>query len=425
MKKCLALVTVLALLLTTGFMAVASAEEQITLNFWHIWPTDQMNDIITAYIAQYESEHPNIKIVSSAYQEVDYQNTKLPIAASTGSQGDVFFSWGAGSSQPYVDAGVVMQLDEYLEKYGVYDEILDGTLTNATYNGHVYGLPLKQWAGVLYCNQELFDQYSLKIPETWDELMTAVKTFRENGVTPMVLGAKDAWHIGMIQNCLAVRTAGPDYVNAALAGKESMNTPAIAQSAQLLIDLNNAGAFATGTLGLGSEEAQEEFYMGMVGMYFGGSWVCSGVDSEDNDLVGKVTVTTMPTVPGGLGDTTTYSGGVIDMMMVNAKTAHPDEAFDFALGMTKYMSQECYKIGDSLPAWKLPGVDESDVSPTLVKVKELIQNSTGYVLAWDTFLTGAAIDAHYQALQALIAGTMTAEEFAAEMDKAVTAMYSK
>lgn len=166
MKKCLALVTVLALLLTTGFMAVASAEEQITLNFWHIWPTDQMNDIITAYIAQYESEHPNIKIVSSAYQEVDYQNTKLPIAASTGSQGDVFFSWGAGSSQPYVDAGVVMQLDEYLEKYGVYDEILDGTLTNATYNGHVYGLPLKQWAGVLYCNQELFDQYSLKIPET-------------------------------------------------------------------------------------------------------------------------------------------------------------------------------------------------------------------------------------------------------------------
>lgn len=49
MKKCLALVTVLALLLTTGFMAVASAEEQITLNFWHIWPTDQMNDIITAW----------------------------------------------------------------------------------------------------------------------------------------------------------------------------------------------------------------------------------------------------------------------------------------------------------------------------------------------------------------------------------------
>ena len=126
-----------------------------------------------------------------------------------------------------------------------------------------------------------------------------------------------------------------------------------------------------------------------------------------------------------MGDENTFSGGVIDMMMVNSKTKHPDEAFDFALGMTKYMSQECYKIGDSLPAWKLPDVDESKVSPTLIQVKNLIQNSTGYVLAWDTFLSGAAIDAHYQALQAMIAGTMTAEEFAAEMDRAVTEMYSK
>ena len=93
--------------------------------------------------------------------------------------------------------------------------------------------------------------------------------------------------------------------------------------------------------------------------------------------------------------------------------------------MTKYMSQECYKIGDSLPAWKLPDIDESEVSPTLIAIKNLIQDSTGYVLAWDTFLAGAAIDAHYQALQALIADTMTPEEFAVAMDEAVKAMYAK
>ena len=424
MKKCMALITALMMLLSLG-MAAVSAEEQITLTFWHIWPTDQMSDIVKDYIAIYEAEPPNIRIEASAYQEVDYQTTKLPIAASTKSQGDVFFCWGGGSAKTYVDAGAVLRLDEYLEKANVYDSLLDGTLTYGTYDGGIYGLPLKQWAGVLFCNQEIFDEYGVKIPETWDEMMTAVETFRANGVTPLVLGAKDAWHIGMIQNALAVRTAGPEYVNAALSGEKTMNTPEIVRSAQLLVDLNNAKAFCNGTLGVSSEEAQEEFYMGMVAMYFGGSWCASGCDSPDNDLVGQVTVTTLPVVDGGLGDSTTYSGGVIDFMMVNSATEHPDEAFDFALGMTKYMSQECYKIGDSLPAWKLPDIDESEVSPTLIAIKNLIQNSTGYVLAWDTFLAGAAIDAHYQALQGLIAGTMNPEEFAVAMDEAVIAMYAE
>ena len=426
MKKRMSLFVALVMILGLTLTVIpGSAEEQITLNFWHIWPTDQMSEIVDRYIEIYESEHPNIHIESSAYQEVDYQTAKLPIAAATKSQGDVFFCWGGGAAQTYVDAGAVLQLDPYLEKYGIYDEILDGTLTYGTYNGGVYGLPLKQWAGVLFCNQELFDQYQVKIPETWDDMMDAVKTFRANGVTPLVLGAKDAWHIGMIQNALAVRTAGPEYVNAALSGEATMNCEEIIRSAQLLVDLNHADAFCNGTLGISSEEAQEEFYMGMVAMYFGGSWCASGCDSEDNDLVGKVTVTTLPVVDGGKGDATTYSGGVIDFMMVNAATEHPDEAFDFAYGMTKYMSQECYKIGDSLPAWKLPDIDESEVSPTLIAIKNLIQDSTGYVLAWDTFLAGAAIDAHYQALQALIADTMTPEEFAVAMDEAVKAMYAK
>lgn len=419
MKKFLALLTALVMILSVA--AFAQADEQITLHFWHIWPTDQMSEIVDDYIEIFEAEHPNIKIESTATQEVEYQQTKLRIAASNKSQGDVFFCWGGGYAKDYVDAGAVLPLDEYFEKYGVYDQILEGTLVNGTYDGKIYGLPLKQWAGVLFCNQELFDQYGVKIPETWEEMMTAVKTFRENNVTPMILGAKDAWHIGMIQNALAVRTAGPDYVNKALAGEATLDTAEIVRSAELLVELNEAGAFPKGTLGIGSEESQEEFMMGMVPMYFGGSWVSSGCDSEDNSIQGKIVVAPLPTVEGGLGDATTYSGGVIDMMMVNAATEHPDEAFEFALGMTKYMSEECYKIGDSLPAWKLPDIDESEVSPTLINVKNQIQNSTGYVLAWDTFLSGSAIDAHYQLLQGLIAGTVTPAQFAAEMQAAVEA----
>ena len=50
MKKCTALITALVMLLSLGLTSVsAMADEQITLNFWHIWPTDQMAQIVADY----------------------------------------------------------------------------------------------------------------------------------------------------------------------------------------------------------------------------------------------------------------------------------------------------------------------------------------------------------------------------------------
>lgn len=391
--------------------------EEIDLTFWHIWPDAEMSEIVDSYVEIFQEEHPNVHIEAVATQEVEYQNNKLKVAAATGSQGDVFMCWGGGYAKTYVDAGVVLPLDELMEANGTKDELLDGTLTYGTYDGKTYGLPLKQWAGVLFCNEELFEEYDVKIPETFDELLDAVKAFRAEDVTPMVLGAKDGWHIGMIQNALAVRTEGADYMNAALQGEETLDTEGIVKSAELLCELNEAGAFPDGTLGLGAEESQEEFYMGLIPMYFGGSWVASGCDSDDNDIQGKVKAVPMPTVDGGKGGVSNFSGGAIDMMMINANTKYPEMAYEFAVGITKYMSEEAYKIGDSLPAWKVD-VDESEVSPTLLQIEELISSADGYVLAWDTFLEGSAIEAHYELLQGLIAGTTTPEEFASGMQAA-------
>lgn len=398
----------------------AASGEQITLTLWDIWPEGQpLCEIIDGYIADYEEENQNIKINRVSTQEVDYQNTKLKVAAADGSQGDIFSCWGGGYAKTYVDAGVVLPLDEYYEKYGINDELLEGATTYIEYNDQVYGLPLKQWAGVLFCNKRIFDENNLEIPATYDELLNCVKTFRANGITPMVLGAKDAWHIGMIQNALAVRTAGADYMNQALSGEATLDTPEIVESAELLCELNEAGAFPEGTLGISSDEASEEFYSGMVPMFYGGSWEAQSIDLESNAVSkDEVVVAPMPTVDGGKGDATEYSGGVIDFLCINAKTEHPDEAFDFAYGLTKYLSQKAYEIGDSLPCWKDINVEDADISPTLVKVVDQIQDSTAYVLAWDTILQGSAIDAHYNLLQGLIDGSLTPEDFAVQMQEA-------
>ncbi|MDC7287981.1 extracellular solute-binding protein [Blautia schinkii] len=396
---------------TTAFNVHAEESgEPITITFWHSLGAETSGEVINEFIPMYEAEHPNIKIDMQSFQSDDYQTRQLKVAVSDGSQADVFHSYAAGYSQPFVDAGACLPLDDYFDADKTWDRLQDGVLEYMTYDGTVYGIPLTRWAGVLFCNTDLFEQYQVEYPETWDQLLEAVKVFRENGIVPMCVGAKEGWHACMYQNAFAMRTAGAEYCNKALVGEETLNTPEIVQSAQMMIDLKDAGAFDEGVLGLSSDEANMEFMMGNIPMYFSGSWSAAQVVSEDNQVAGKIKVMPLPTVEGGKGNTD-FLGGATACYMINSKCEHPDEAVAFATALAEYQADKCYLLGDDITCWKYD-VDESEVNPVLMEINKLSENSTGYVLAWDTFLVGSAIDKHYTLVQELLGGACTAEEFA-------------
>ncbi len=417
MKKKTALLMAIVMAVLTVAGCGKKEEETITLTLWHSFGSTVSQDVIDDFIEIYEKEHPNIKIVQENAQIEEYQFRKLKVAVANNSQGDVFLSYGGGYSQSIVDAGAALPLSSYLEADKTYDRMQSGVLEYFTYGDEIYGLPIKKWAGVLYCNRELFEQANLSYPTTWDELLNCVKVFHDSGITPMAMGGKDGWHIGMYQNALAVRTGGADYCNKALVGGESLNTDAIVKSAQLMMELVDAGAFSEGVMALSADEAQMEFFMGKVPMYYSGSWTAADCENPENLVQGKIDVVPMPTVDGGVGDATQFSGGAIDCYMVNSKTEHPDEAVAFAIALTEYQSNEGYKLGDGVTAWK-SDIDDSEVNPVLVEINKLTDSATGYVLAWDTFLQGTAIDAHYNLLQELVGGTITPEEFAQKMQEA-------
>lgn len=419
MKKVVAILMAVmtAVLSITGCgQKTVDGEKQITLTFWHSFITGESAPIVNEFVEKYEKDHPNIKIVQETAQIEEYQFRKLKVAVANNSQGDIFLSYGGGYSQSIVDADAALPLKSYMEEDKTFDRLQEGVLEYFTYGDEIYGLPIKKWAGVLYCNSELFEQCGLEYPDTWEELMNCVKVFREKGITPMTLGGKEGWHIGMYQNALAVRTGGADYCNKAIVGEASLDTPAIVESAQLIRKLTDAGAFSDGVMALSPDEAQMEFFMGKIPMYYSGSWTAADCESDENLIKGKIDVVPLPTVEGGVGDETQFLGGAIDCYMVNSKTKHPKEAVEFAIALTEYQSNEGYKKGDGVTAWK-SDIDDSEVNPVLVEINKLTDHATGYVLAWDTFLQGTAIDAHYNLLQELVGGTITPEEFARRMQE--------
>lgn len=416
MKKVRCSLPILLVTLLISSLAVRAASKPVTLKFWHLWttPAEANKVAIDQVLTNFKKAYPNIKIEVDAVENETYK-TKLRTAIAANEAPDVFFTWGGGFSKPFVEAGMLLDLTPYIED--CKDRIVNGSLTYMTYNEKVYAMPFSLWAGIMYCNQELFEKYNVKIPETFSQLLDAVKVFRAKGVTPLEVGEKDRWPGMFYQNILAIRTAGVRLSNDALAKKASFNQPAFIQSAELLQQLVKAGAFDSGCLGINRDESEANFRMGKAAMYFNGSWVAGSLNPQEAPAVyGKIVAKPFPKVEGAKGDQNGFLGGAVDCFAVNAKTKHPQEAVRFVKYVAEQQATIGYQIGALLPAWKVK-VDESKLPELTIQISNLVKEATGFVLAWDTFLEGAAADVHKNLVQQIFAGMISPEKFAAEMQK--------
>lgn len=395
--------------------ATAAGKTKVTV--WTLW-TDNPDVNAVAFRKALESaktDMPDIVIEHDATENEAYK-TKIKTAMAAGDAPDVFFAWGAGFVKPFVDAGKVVPLDDYL-KDGTDRKMKGGANTNFIFGGKTYGLTFTQWVASLYCNKALFDKHGVKLPETYEDLLAAVKAFRAAGVIPITVGEKDRWPGMFWQNAFAIRTAGADASNAALAGRASFNTPDFVRSAQLLKDLVAAGGFVDGALGLDYNEGGALFLEGKAAMYYMGNWFAGDIAGHESGLVKNVVAKKFPTISGGKGDATQFLGGSIDGLCVS-QTAKDKAA---AARVVKYLMEQTARnlasAGEGLPTWNTDDVKPAKTNPVVDQIMANLKGSSGYVLAWDTFLSGADADDHKNYVAAIFGGTMSPQEFASSMQR--------
>jgi len=400
----------------TASAAPSPREDHITLKLWHIWSTDSDSNKkpFQKALEKWKNENPEIGIITDATESETYK-IKIRTAVAVNEAPDIFFAWGAGFAKPFVDAGKVLALDEYLDQ-DTLDKLQPGILKNFTYDGKIYGLPTFMIAGILYCNTELFEKYNVKIPETYDELLEAVRIFRENNITPMAVGLKDGWPGIFYQNILAIRTAGIEKCIAALSKEASFFQPEFIESAERLIKLIDAGAFHERCIQYTQHEAELTFLSGRVPMYYGGSWAAGSMDRIGCPVRGKVAVRNFPVIEGASGDPNGFLGGAIDSFMISASTMYKKEAVKALTSILVDFCEESYLAGAGIPAWKVD-VDTSRVNPLAVEIMKLLEERDGFVLAWDTFLSGSDAQTHINLVTDLFLHKIDAEEFAIKMQQ--------
>ncbi len=382
--------------------------KNVELKFSHIWGSaaDPFTPAAKKVIDDYEKANTNVKIKVDTNENEAYK-TKIKAMAAANELPDIFSTWGGGFSEPFVKSNSVVALDVTED---MKNKMVNGALTNVTYDGKVYGLPFFLSCGALFINTELFDKNGVKAPTTWEELLTAVKTFKSKGITPMAVSGKDKWTIAMYFDVMALRAAGPEKVTKTLTKKGSFKDPEFLNAANRFKELIDAGAFSKGAAGVSNDEAEVPFFDGKIPMMFKGSWTAGKAGSKDSKVAGKIKAISFPSIPGGLGNPKQFTGGAVDAVMVSANSKNKEEALKFQKYFAENMSKESYLSGASMPVWKTE-VDTSKLNPSLVDVVNLTKDAESFTIWWDTLLAGKDTETYLNSLQELFMGSKTPQQF--------------
>jgi len=138
------------------------------------WGNDERSAIMAEVIDEFEAEYPNITVVEQPVGAPDDLFNRLATDFASGTAPDVF-ALGGAKPQEYGANGALLDLSTVADTVQL-DKYEDFTLTNATVDGTVYGLPTGGNAIGALVNTTIFEQAGVPVPEegwTWDDLIEA------------------------------------------------------------------------------------------------------------------------------------------------------------------------------------------------------------------------------------------------------------
>ena len=183
------------------------------------WVQETNERAIAELNQKFSEKYPNVSFVVDTVNANDYptlQNTRI-------SAGDVDIITNLSAFDTYPQdftKGADLPAWVTFIESGAYLDITDqpfiknwdpNMIENAvSYKGRVYGLDMGAvgFNGVFY-NKDIFEQYGFEEPGTWAEFEVICNTLKENGISPITVGA-DAWPLTSVGVSAMVGAYEPD-----------------------------------------------------------------------------------------------------------------------------------------------------------------------------------------------------------------------
>ncbi|MGK5555738.1 ABC transporter substrate-binding protein [Actinomadura kijaniata] len=251
------------------------------LRLWHYEaPDSAMGVAWNQAIEEFKSTHPGVKVTFEEKGFEQIQKTAQMVLNSKDAPDVLEYNKGNATTGLLSKQGLLEDLTPEVTKRGWDKLIAPGVQVTAKYDakGTMGG---DKWFGVpnyaeylqVYYNKDLFEKHGVKIPTTYDELVSAMDAFVGKGVTPFTnAGSEYMAHQFVYQ--LALDKADRSWVDAyqRYTTKANLTDQAWTAGATTFADWVKKGYVAKNSVGLKAEDAGVAFISGKFPMMFSGSW---------------------------------------------------------------------------------------------------------------------------------------------------------
>jgi raffinose/stachyose/melibiose transport system substrate-binding protein len=376
------------------------------------WWGDQeaagLKGFVADSVKKYEALHPEIKITTTL-QSTDNLVPAFEAAAAAKKGPDIEYFWGGINTLEDGWAGNIKPISDLLPKSEWKHYINGGEDTSG---GKLYSAPwyIQPSFPILY-RKDVLGKAGVAPPKTWTQLISACKTLRAKGITPMAGGVKDGWFGGWLYSMLGSQSVTSiDDVKAAVVGTKKFTDPEFAAWWTKLAEMKSANCWNDDIGSLGLYQAQATWVAGKSAMT-----ITAGTDVKKFvKQVGaaKVGVMAMPTYGKGIG--AGKLGATSQTLGVTSFSKHQKEAAAFIQYLhTPDRLSAFYKATGALPA-----DDRFNASLiTIPQIKQLFTMAKAGGPYLENFIPFELDQkGNFNGVQLVLAGKMTAAQAAAAME---------
>lgn len=379
-----------------GIMAAASicagsvtafAEDGVSLNVTTTFAGTESNvELYQETIQNWEKETGN-KVEDSSSTADETFKARVISDFETGAEPDVLFYFNGNDSNPFVEAGKVVSIQEIREEYPDYaSNMKDDMIPASPADGVQYAVPFYGYWEGLYCNKTVLEEAGVEVPTaetTWEEFLESCQTIKDAGFTPIAVSlAKEPhyWFEFSIFNHDSAKT----HLTVPKAADDEAGQAWQAGLGDIKA-LYEKGFLSENTNTATADEVFQSFLEGKSAFYVDGSWKMGGI-KEGTEDIDNFTVTYVP----GNGDrkSTDIVAGLSSGWYISRKCWDDQEKRDAAVDLIQtFISDENVSrfAGTATTALKNGvSIDESSLTSLEKDALAMLKNTTA--------VTGAAQD---------------------------------
>jgi raffinose/stachyose/melibiose transport system substrate-binding protein len=261
---------------TLDFGQAAAGNREDVITFTVVFPGGDLahKQAISTAIADFERSHPNIMINELNESWSGTYGEFLKMKEAVGEFPDLV---EMRDTQLFADAGLLLEIP---------NDITDILKPIQAVNGVVYNAPLDipPPNGIIYSKSIFRAAGITRLPTTYEEFLAACERIRQLEIDPLVVGAKDLWHMGFWINKFLideVYTTEPDWNYKRTEGLVSWTDLGPMTAMHKLKALWDKGYVGKEYLDTADSQTANILTSGQAAMLYSGPWMFNQIRSLD------------------------------------------------------------------------------------------------------------------------------------------------